>query len=69
MTIAELQAGARSLPEDQRFALVSDLIGTLPAVLSDFDDGSDEAGRRLSEMRSDPASRMTWEQVKAEIGR
>ena len=69
MTIAELQAGARDLPEDQRLALVADLIGSLPAVLADFDDGSDEAGRRLAEMRSDPGARITWEQVKAEIGR
>lgn len=69
MTITELQACARNLPEDQRFALVADLIGSLPAVLSDFDDGSDEAGRRLAEMRSDPTSRKTWAQVKAEIGR
>lgn len=69
MTITELQAGARNLPEDQRFALIVDLIGSLPAVLSDFDDGSDEAGRRFDEMRSDPSSRRTWEQVKTEIGR
>lgn len=69
MTITELQAGVRSLPEDQRFALIADLMGSLPAVLADIDDGSEEAGRRLAEMRSDPGSRRTWEQVKAEIGR
>gem|GEM_PF-6802559 len=69
MTIAELKACARNLPDDQRFALVVDILGTLPAVLCDFDDGSDEAGRRLAEMRSDPTSRRTWDEVKAEIGR
>lgn len=69
MTISELRTSARDLPADQRFALVADLLGSLPAVLSDFDDGSDEAGRRLAEMRCDPASRISWEQVKAELGR
>ena len=69
MTIDELKIGARGLPEDQRFELVADLIGALPAVLSDTDDGSREAGRRLDEMRRDPTARRTWEQVKAEIGR
>jgi putative addiction module component (TIGR02574 family) len=69
MTVDELKSGALGLPEDQRFHLLADLIGSLPAVLSDHDDGSDEAGRRLAEMRSDPSARLTWEQVKREIGR
>ncbi|MDQ8190657.1 addiction module protein [Roseibacillus persicicus] len=58
-----------NLPEDQRAKLVAELLGSLPAVLADSDDGSDEAGRRLAEMRADPTSRRTWAQVKAEIGR
>lgn len=69
MTLEELKSGARGLPEDQRFELLADLIGSLPAVLSDFDDGSEEAGRRLAEMKSDPSARMTWDEVKSEIGR
>ena len=69
MTINEVKLEARSLPEDKRFALVADLMGSLPAVLSDSDDGSEEAGRRLAEMRSDPSTRRTWDEVKAEIGR
>lgn len=69
MTIEELKSGARKLPEDQRFELLADLLGSLPAVLSDIDDGSEEAGRRLAEMRSDPSARMTWDQVKSQIGR
>lgn len=69
MTIAEIQTKALNLPEDQRAALVAELLGSLPAVLSDVDDGSEEAGRRIAEMKADPASRRTWDQVKAELGR
>lgn len=69
MTIAEIKSGALNLPEDQRATLAAELLGSLPAVLSDLDDGSEEAGRRIAEMKTDPSSRRTWEQVKAELGR
>lgn len=69
MTISEIQTEALNLPEDQRAALVAELLCSLPAVLSDIDDGSEEAGRRIIEMKADPASRRTWDQVKAELGR
>ena len=69
MTVEELKSGARKLPEDQQFELLADLLGSLPVVLSEADDGSEEAARRLAEMRSDPSARMTWDEVKSEIGR
>lgn len=69
MKIDEIQTGALNLPQDQRAALVAELLSSLPAVLSDIDDGSAEAGRRLAEMKADPTTRRTWEQVKAELGR
>jgi hypothetical protein len=69
MNLTEIQSGALNLPEDQRAALAAELLGSLPAVLSDFDDGSEEAGRRIAEMKIDPRSRRTWDQVKAELGR
>ncbi len=69
MTVTEIQTGALNLPEDQRAALAAELLGSLPAVLSDFDDGSEEAGRRIAEMKADPAVRRTWDQVKADLGR
>ena len=69
MTLTEIQAGALNLPADQRATLAAELLGSLPAVLSDFDDGSEEAGRRIAEMKADPASRRTWDQVKTELGR
>jgi hypothetical protein len=49
--------------------LAAELLGSLPAVLADFDDGSEEAVRRITEMKADPAARRTWDQVKAELGR
>ena len=69
MKIDEIQTGALNLPQDQRAALVAELLGSLPAVLSDVDDGSAEAGRRIAEMKADPTTRRTWGQVKAELGR
>ena len=69
MKIDEIQTGALNLPQDQRAALVAELLGSLPAVLSDIDDGSAEAGRRIAEMKADSTTRRTWEQVKAELGR
>lgn len=69
MTAAEIQKGALDLPEDLRALLINDLIASLPAVLSDFDDGSAEAHRRLAEMKRDLSVGRTWEQIKAELGR
>ena len=69
MTLIEIQADALNLPEDQRAELVAKLLGSLPAVLSDIDDGSEEVSRRIAEMKAEPASRRTWDQVKAELGR
>lgn len=69
MTVEELRKSAQNLPEDQRFELLADLLVSLPVVLSDLDDGSEEASRRLAEMRAIPESRMNWDEVKSEIGR
>ena len=69
MRLIEIQANALNLPEYQRAELVAKLLGLLPAVLSDIDDGSEEVSRRIAEMNADPASRRTRDQVKAELGR
>lgn len=42
MPVEEWKSGARKLPEDQRFELLADLLGSLPVVLSDVDDGSED---------------------------
>lgn len=69
MNLAEIQKESLNLPEDQRAALAAELFGSLPALLSDFHGGSQEAGRRITEVKADPASQRTWDQVKAELGK
>ena len=58
-----------NLPEDQRALLAAELLGSLPIVLADEDDGSIEARRRIDEMKRDPSVTRTWDQIKAELGR
>lgn len=69
MNAIEIHKEALTLPEDQRAKLAADLLESLPVVLSDSDDGSAEARRRLDEMKRDPSVGRTWEQIKAGIGR
>lgn len=69
MSVSEIRKEALNLPEDQRALLAAELLGSLPAVLADADDGSEEARRRLEEMKRDPSVWRTWDQIKAELGR
>jgi putative addiction module component (TIGR02574 family) len=69
MNASEIQQGALSLPQDQRALLIAELMDSLPAVLSDVDDGSIEAKRRLAELKLDPSTGKTWDEVKSSLGR
>jgi putative addiction module component (TIGR02574 family) len=69
MTTVQIHHEAMNLPEDQRALLAAELLGSLPAVLADQDDGSDEAKRRIHEMKSDPSTHRSWDQIKSELGR
>lgn len=69
MDATEIQQRALSLPEDKRASLVAALMESLPAVLSDVDDGSTEALRRLDELKRDPSVGRTWDQIKSGLGR
>jgi hypothetical protein len=69
MSVSEIRSEALNLPEDQRALLAAELLGSLPAVLADADDGSIEARRRIEEMKCDPSVTRTWDQIKAELGR
>ncbi len=69
MNALKLEEEVLTLPEDQRAKLAVALLSSLPAVLSDSDDGSMEARRRLDEMKQDPSVCRTWEQIKGELGR
>jgi putative addiction module component (TIGR02574 family) len=67
--VSDIYSQVLDLPEDQRALLASDILDTLPANLSDDDDGLAEARRRSKEMDEDPSIGMTWEQIKASLGR
>ena len=69
MDVAEIQRGALTLPEDLRAKLVASLLESLPAVLSDCDDGSNEAQRRLTELKQNPSVGRNWNQIKTGLGR
>jgi putative addiction module component (TIGR02574 family) len=67
--LSDIYSQVLDLPEDQRASLASDILDTLPANLSDNDDGLAEARRRSKQMDEDPSIGMTWEQIKASLGR
>jgi hypothetical protein len=46
MGIEEIHRGALQLPENERARLAAELLTSLPATLSDPDDGVEEALRR-----------------------
>jgi putative addiction module component (TIGR02574 family) len=68
-TIAEVEKLALDLPENQRAVLAAHLLGSLPAVLHDEDEGVAEALRRDLELDANPASGMSIEQLDEQIDR
>jgi hypothetical protein len=52
-TIVEIEKLALDLPERERAALAANLLDSLPAILSDEDDGVAEALRRDTELDTD----------------
>ncbi|MDA0767846.1 MAG: addiction module protein [Verrucomicrobia bacterium] len=69
MDAAEIRQSAMQFPDDQRAELAADLLSSLAAVLAEPDDGVAEAQRRLEELKADPASGRTWNEIKEELGR
>ena len=67
--VAEIYSQVLDLPEDQRASLACDILDTLPAGLADEDDGLAEARRRSKEMDEDPSVGMSWDEIKASLGR
>lgn len=67
--LQELRAEALALSDAKRAALASDLLQTLPAILSDEDDGIAEALRRDAELDRDPTLAVSWETIKKGLGR
>lgn len=69
MSIDELEREILLLPDDQRAGLASRILDSLPAVLSEDDEGVAEAMRRDAEMDRDPNVSMTFEEFRAAMGR
>jgi hypothetical protein len=65
ITLDEIEKSAMLLPEKQRALLASHLLGSLPHVLSDDDEGVSEALRRDAELDSDPSTGMSMAEFRA----
>lgn len=58
-----------TLTDAERAVLATDLLETLPALLSDADEGVAEALRRDAELDRDPSAGLSWADVKRGLGR
>jgi hypothetical protein len=67
--VQAIKKEALSLTDAERAVLAADLLETLPAVLSDEDEGVAEALRRDVELDADPSSGIDWTGLKKELGR
>jgi hypothetical protein len=68
-TMTEVEKLALDLPESQRAVLAAHLLGSLPAVLHDDDEGIAEALRRDAEFGETPEIGLSVEQLDQEITR
>jgi len=68
-TIAEVEKLALDLPESQRAVLAAHLLGSLPSVLHDEDQGIAEALRRDAELDANPLAGISMEQLDQQIKR
>jgi putative addiction module component (TIGR02574 family) len=68
-TITEVEKLALDLPEKQRAVLAAGLLGSVPAVLHDEDEGIAEALRRDAELDANPSAGISLEQLDAQIKR
>jgi hypothetical protein len=62
-TIAEIEKLAFDLPEGERAVLAAHLLGSLPAVLHDSDEGIAEALLRDAELDANPALGISLEEL------
>jgi hypothetical protein len=68
-TISEVEKLALNLPERQRAVLAAHLLGSLPPVLHDEDEGVAEALRRDAELDANPSPAMSLKQLDEQITR
>lgn len=67
--LQELKKEAMGLTDAERAVLASDLLQTLPAVLSEEDEGMAEALRRDAELEANPSAGIEWKNIKQALGR
>ncbi len=60
---------ALTLTDAERATLASELLLTLPTVLSDSDEGVAEANRRDTDLSANPATGIDWPTLKKNLGR
>ena len=68
-TITEVEKLALGLPENQRAALAAHLLGSLPSVLHDEDEGIAEALRRDAELDAEASSVIPLKELDEQIER
>ena len=68
-TITEVEKLALDLPAGQRAILAAHLLGSLPPVLHDEDEGIAEALKRDADLDANPASGISLEQLDEQIRR
>ena len=67
--VQALKNEAMGLTDSDRAALATDLLYSLPATLSDEDEGVAEALRRDAEISTNPSVRISWDSLKKGLGR
>jgi putative addiction module component (TIGR02574 family) len=68
-TITEVEKLALDLSESQRAVLAAHLLGSLPSVLHDKDEGIAEALRRDAELNANPSSGISLDQLDQQVER
>ena len=68
-TIADVEKLALDLPENQRAVLAAHLLGSLPPVLHDQDQGIAEALRRDAELSAETSSAISLKELDERIER
>jgi hypothetical protein len=66
-TILEIEKLALNLPESERAKLATNLLASLPSVLSDEDAGADDALRRDAQIEADSNEAITLAQLHSKI--
>ena len=66
-TIAEIEKLAQDLSENDKAVLAAHLLGSLPPVLHDEDEGIAEALRRDADLEANPSGGLTLEQLDQRI--